>query len=466
VDLPWSALAGSVVWDRSAATCSTYCHGATLAAGGTNTRPVWTQVGTGQTACGTCHGNPPPPPHPAQTACFGCHPDTVAENGTILVAGGKHVDGHLDASTECGACHGVPPSSGAHLAHAAFTDPSVPTYGDLRILEAYAPEGGTAYQFGCGHCHPVDGARHMDGALDVDLAPSAPGAGLRALNAADARYVSETGTCGGVYCHSSGQEAPAFAASPAWTSAVPLGCGGCHGNPPAYPSGGPGAPDANGHIGLTDTGREFGHYAGMAGPSHVQKHGGGAYAAPQGAAPITCQTCHFQTTDTASTGPSGFYWLDTTGTYVLPGGDLARADDPAWRATQCATCHGAAGPAPAGSGRVLPLRHVNGRRDVVFDPRTALPAYAALPPAPDRPTRPYWLTGARLCEPLPSGAILEGSTLSFHLGSASWNAGAKSCSGVACHLGDTPVWGRPYRSGLTAPDASCCGCHGTRCGTR
>ncbi len=464
VDLPWSPLAGAVVWDRTAATCSTYCHGATLDAGGSNTLPVWTLVGTGQAACGTCHGNPPPAPHPAQATCSGCHPGTVAQDGTILVAGGKHVDGHLDASGTCGACHGVPPASGAHRAHAAFADPSVPAYGDLRILEAYSPGGGPAYQFGCGHCHPLDPARHMDGAVEVDLSPAAPGAaGLRALNAADARFVPESGTCGGAYCHSSGQATPAFAATPAWTSLAPLGCDGCHGNPPAYPSGGAGAPDANGHLALTDTGREFGHYAGMAGPSHLQKHGGGAWATVQAAAPITCQTCHFETTDPSSTGPSGFYWLETSGRYALPGGDPARASDPAWRATQCATCHGEAGPAPAGSGRVLPLRHVNGRRDVVFDPRTALPPYAALPPAPDRPTRPYWLTAARLCEPLPAGAILEGSTLSLHLAGATWEPGTKRCSGVACHLGGAPVWGRPYRSEVAAPDASCCGCHANRC---
>jgi hypothetical protein len=203
----------------------------------------------------------------------------------------------------------------------------------------------------------------------------------------------------------------------------------------------------------------------MAGPAHNQKHGGGAWPTQEGAAPITCQTCHFETTDPTSTGPSGFYWLDTSGGYTLAGGDPARTNDPAWRATQCATCHAVAGPAPAGTGRVRPLRHVNGRRDVVFDPRTVLPAYASLPAAPDRPTRPYWVTGARMCEPLPPGAVFEGTTLSLHLAGASWDPATKSCAGVACHLvGVTPVWGRPYRSSVAAPNASCCGCHGGSCG--
>jgi predicted CxxxxCH...CXXCH cytochrome family protein len=388
----------------------------------------------------------------------------VTAAGAIDVAGGRHIDGTLDASGECGACHGLPPPNGAHLAHAAFVDAGQPAYGDLGILESYAPAGGPAYRFGCGHCHPLDPARHMDAALDVELTPAgaAPDA-LRARNAPGASWDPATGTCSGVYCHSSGQQTPAYATTPGWTSGASLGCGGCHGNPPAYRSGGAAAPDANGHLGLTDLGREFGHYLGMGGPSHSHKHGGGAHPTPEGAAPITCQTCHFATTDPAGAGPSGFYWLDTTGSYVLPGGDPARLDDPRWRATQCAACHGGGQPAPAGSGRVLPLRHVNGRRDVVFDPRTALPALATLPAAPDRPTRPYWVTNARFCEGVPPGGIFEGRTLSLHLEGARWDPATKSCSGVACHLGDTPVWGRPYRA-MPAQGTSCCGCHGSRCG--
>ena len=76
--------------------------------------------------------------------------------------------------------------------------------------------------------------------------------------------------------------------------------------------------------------------------------------------------------DPAAAGPSGFYWLDTTGAYQLPGGQLHFA---------CSACHGTAGGPPSGAGKVLPLRHVNGRREVVFDPRTTLPDLAWLPPA-------------------------------------------------------------------------------------
>jgi predicted CxxxxCH...CXXCH cytochrome family protein len=494
VDLAWSVLAGSVVWDRGAATCSTYCHGATLAAGGTNTLPVWTDVGSGQTACGTCHGNPPPAPHPASSACQGCHPETVTAGGAIDLAGGQHIDGDLDGTYSCGACHGAPPTTGAHLAHAAFPDPSIPGYGDLRILEDYAPGGGPAYLFGCGHCHPLDPARHMDAALQVDLSPAAAGAaGLRALNATGAAYAAWT--CSGVYCHSSGQATPAFLATPAWTAAPgTLGCGGCHGNPPQYPSGGPGAPDANSHVNLDywdDFGWEFGHFAGMPGPYHTSRHGGYAdnyFSAGHAASPITCQTCHFETVDPAKVRAGGFFYFDPGGDYDLhPVGWPGREEDSSWQAMQCVTCHaGELG----GGGQALPLRHVNGRREVAFDPRVALPdGYDGGLPAlatPD-PVRPYyvtmgetldlWLTAADCSgAPQPSCGVAAdvalrataGVTppwvLTFTLEHAAWNPGTKTCSSVACHLERqrqveagtaTPLrWGTPY-----SWETACNGCH-------
>ena len=419
VDIAWGALATTLgaapQWDRAQATCaSTYCHGTRISAGGSNTTPTWTVVSPGQTSCGSCHGAPPPSATSGRHGWMRPVPPGHREARRVdRYRGGHHIDGKLDVSGECGACHAVPPANGAHLAHAAFPTPDGPQYGDVRILEGFAPAGGPAYQFGCGHCHPIDPAKHMDFILEIELSPAAAG-GLRAKNASDAAYDAATGRCSGVYCHSSGQDAPAFAATPGWKSGEKLGCGGCHGNPPKYQSSAPGTAGANSHLDFTDQGREFGHYAGLAGPAHAQKHGGGAFGPGHAAAPITCQACHFDTTDPTSTGPSGFYWLDTNGTYLLPGGDPARFQDAFWKSTQCASCHKPGG-APTGNGKVLPLRHVNGRRDVVFDTRTQLPTYAGLPAAPNTPTRPYWVTGAYTCDAIPAGAVIEGTTLSMQL---------------------------------------------------
>ena len=85
-------------WDREAATCATWCHG--------EAEPVWTRVGQGEAACGTCHGVPPDDGVHATDLelgdCAGCHPATVNASGTILVTGpagsetSQHMDGDVD----------------------------------------------------------------------------------------------------------------------------------------------------------------------------------------------------------------------------------------------------------------------------------------------------------------------------------------------------------------------------------
>jgi predicted CxxxxCH...CXXCH cytochrome family protein len=71
-----------------------YCHGATLA-GGTLTAPSWTAPPTTQTYCGSCHGLPPPPPHPQPAlSCADCH-GNIAPSYNFLEPE-KHVDGVVD----------------------------------------------------------------------------------------------------------------------------------------------------------------------------------------------------------------------------------------------------------------------------------------------------------------------------------------------------------------------------------
>lgn len=468
-----SARGASPAWTRGSGTCSgLHCHGATMRSPPPRA-PTWTfaaEPDPGRPGrpgiCATCHGWPPPPPHPPLTGCNGCHPATVPPDGSIDVAGGKHIDGALQVTVGggCAGCHGFPPATGAHLAHFGLTGVADGgSYGDLTTLEdrypAATPVAAPAvYAFGCGHCHPLDPARHLDGILQVELADAAaPPRSLKALASPGAAY---GGGCSGVYCHSSGQQAsaspalPVYVATPAWTSGAKLGCSGCHRNPPDYASGGPGALDANGHLGLRDDDYVWGHFGGMPGPSLYSKHG---KLPDDDAAPITCQTCHSDTVDPGNTGPSGFYYLDTSGGYAFGGGILDDA---------CASCHtGAPGSPASGSGRVLPLRHVNGTRDVAFDPRTTLPSIPWLPAAPNTPSRPYWAAGAGLSS-VPPNSGFDGSTWSLTLGStdgppAAYERTTKTCSNVACHLESPgPVWGAPYLVTVpVGPALGCCDCH-------
>jgi predicted CxxxxCH...CXXCH cytochrome family protein len=61
--LAWGPLASSngavPGYDATQVTCANYSHGQTLGTSGSNTQPTWTVVDGSQAACGTCHGQPP-----------------------------------------------------------------------------------------------------------------------------------------------------------------------------------------------------------------------------------------------------------------------------------------------------------------------------------------------------------------------------------------------------------------------
>jgi predicted CxxxxCH...CXXCH cytochrome family protein len=400
---------------------------------------------------------------------------------------------------ECERCHAFPPDTGAHRAHAS---PAPGTYAADLHLAGDVSAAAAAYDFGCAHCHPpIDPAEHVrrtGGTASapvqrVVLAPPSPpvaGELLKSRNHPDAAYDPVTGTCSGVYCHSTGQATPDFDRNgdgaldrtPPWTrdrALGPLACSSCHDDPPRYPSGGPGAATANSHLDLDDFGWETGHFAGMAGPTHGSKHGGGnpLYGSDlqQAASPITCQACHFETVKEA---PGRFFFLDTTGDYRLDraGADASRLGARAWQQGQCATCH-----EPDREGTVLPARHVNGRRDVVFDRRPALPDGFAtgLPDlAAAGAIRPYYVTDFRPRGTEPGGAVrfrlladselraTTAGTLVFTttLESATYDAETKTCASVGCHVGRSSLeqagvvgplrWGQPF-----VWFSNCNGCH-------
>jgi predicted CxxxxCH...CXXCH cytochrome family protein len=93
----------SVAFDATpryaAGSCSnTACHGGSFPvrghdSGGTLTTPSWTVVDGSQAACGTCHGLPPPRPHPYYSEdCGRCH-ENVSLDGKTFLRPELHVDG-------------------------------------------------------------------------------------------------------------------------------------------------------------------------------------------------------------------------------------------------------------------------------------------------------------------------------------------------------------------------------------
>ena len=221
-------------WDRGQATCANvYCHGATLT-GGTNTAPTWTRVDGTQAACGTCHGAPPPAPHPDRADCHACHSATVRSDGALDLAGGHHIDGVVDVGRSCNACHGT--DAALPAPPTALNGSSDTTYAGVGAHQSHLMAGALRAAVRCQDCHVVPNAvgdpGHLDAApADLTFSALATAGGLLAPS-----YDPVTERCANTYCH--GATLPGGSqTSPRWTEVdgTQAACGTCHGNPPPAP---------------------------------------------------------------------------------------------------------------------------------------------------------------------------------------------------------------------------------------
>ncbi len=270
-ELTFSGIAGGSAWNGS--TCTSYCHGATLAGGSAKT-PLWTKVDGTQTTCSSCHGAPPPAPHPQDTNCQSCH-TTAGPNQTIAIPA-QHLDGTLQvtqvhpagygARTQHGydfdrrgsatcataGCHGTALTGGAgpscqschsgwqtdcKFCHGADASGAPPqgvlgaTAATDRTVGAHAKHvGATAMHsaWDCGVCHTKPANATTPGHIDGTGGVVQGEVKYSTLNPAGTYNTTNT-TCGTLYCHGTGR---ANAASPAWTSTSALGCLSCHGGDP------------------------------------------------------------------------------------------------------------------------------------------------------------------------------------------------------------------------------------------
>ena len=230
-ELTWGAVAtadgATPAWDG--ASCTNYCHGDTLLAGGTNTAPVWTQVDGTQAACGTCHGTPPDGPHPQNSNCALCHGDVIAADGSWVDAT-RHVDGTVDViAMSCDTCHGstvnpAPPTD--TQGRVATSLPSVGAHqSHLKTSSWHGPVG-------CADCHlvptDVSAVGHIDTPLPAELM-------WGALATADAASPAWNGASCTNYCHGQTLLPGGTNKAPSWTKVdgTQAACGTCHGLPPA-----------------------------------------------------------------------------------------------------------------------------------------------------------------------------------------------------------------------------------------
>lgn len=173
---PVSTATAGGVYDGTARTCTTYCHGAAAS-------PVWNAASTALT-CASCHALVPASPHPqvdlsnvaltGATQCKDCHPGTVDASGNIMVASGLHVNGVVDTSfhpaswqTANGSGR-MPHGLAADFHHsdgtAATPDPAYPNgLADCKSCHGANLDGG-ASRVSCTTCHASKGFPDWNGA--------------------------------------------------------------------------------------------------------------------------------------------------------------------------------------------------------------------------------------------------------------------------------------------------------------
>lgn len=418
-------------------------------------------------SCTSCHNNASGSHTAHLTSGFGCidcHGLTAGLQNTLAPGNAAHINGSTDVvpgpartfsysfapsggscssvschnngtatwggTLGCDGCHGAPPATASHLKH----------YGGTVLQAAYGATGiardlGTtaeAYLMNCGNCHPMDGVKHGNGTVEVELYnPSAPSGSLKALNPSTASYTAgdtlyqddrgiaySKGSCSNIYCHSykswttpTGVPSYSTTCTPqvpgdlvistnyktvTWESGS-LGCAGCHANPPqtSYPSNGGGAGDS--HAWLSDP------FA----PGSVEfLHKNNMYWETGSSEPIACLYCHNDTVQ-----QKGTY----TRTYT-PAATYADMSD-----------------VPIGNF----AKHVNGVNDVAFEKQVAVPTIDYV-----------------------YGSTWSGQKLS----NATYDTATKTCSNVACHLLRTNVqWGTPYKGGVVNDCERCHTDYGGTC---
>jgi predicted CxxxxCH...CXXCH cytochrome family protein len=226
VAIAWGPLAtsGGLTPSWNGSTCSsTYCHGS-FKGGNAAYAPDWTRPSGAE--CGTCHGLPPPAPHPQNAACAGCHPSPIL--------GATHVNGTIDlVGFTCTSCHGDGARLATPLNPRLPAAPPLGTRGETLATERavgahqrHLVEGPITRGVACSECHQVPTSlSHPTGTVELVW-------GRVATTAGDApRWDGTALTCANTWCHGAFRNGNTSYA-PIWTEPAATVCGTCHGVPP------------------------------------------------------------------------------------------------------------------------------------------------------------------------------------------------------------------------------------------
>jgi len=218
-EVMFGAVAGAnATWTGT--TCTAGCHGS-AAFGGTSPTPIWTQVDGTQGTCGSCHGAPPPAPHPADTNCASCHP-TMEEGSLTFRDPASHINGVVDVSSGvaggCTSCHGSPTSSAPPKDLAGNTANTAPGVG---AHVAHLMPSNWHRAIACSSCHAVPTSVEAPGHLDGNNIAEVV---FDTLNPAGV-YTRANATCSNQYCHGTGR---GNTGTKSWITPGALACGACH----------------------------------------------------------------------------------------------------------------------------------------------------------------------------------------------------------------------------------------------
>jgi predicted CxxxxCH...CXXCH cytochrome family protein len=218
-ELTFGPVAGVAAWDGTS--CTTACHGSAVF-GGTSPRPAWTRVDGTQSTCGSCHGTPPPAPHPADPNCASCHP-TMEEGSLAFRDPASHINGVVDvvgseATGGCTTCHGSAASSAPPR---DLSGDTARTASGVGAHQVHLAPSTWHHEIACASCHVVpltaDAPGHRDGDNVAELT-------FDTLNPAGV-YTAATTTCSSLYCHGNGR---GNTGTISWLAQGTLPCTGCH----------------------------------------------------------------------------------------------------------------------------------------------------------------------------------------------------------------------------------------------
>ena len=217
--------------------------------------------------CASCHGLPPPLPHPQTDNCVACHSDVVGADNRSIIDRSRHVDGVVDVTlgaTTCTTCHGdVNPA------------PPVDTEGQRGKTTAAGVGAHQTHVRGtarsravpCGECHIVPNAVLDPGHLDSSATRRRSRLSGVALRARRHPSLREQGTAANrlelltAPLFPNGDPSGGSNTAPTWTrvDGTEAACGSCHGIPPPPPHPNPGNPCHYCHQNMAEDDLTFTH---------------------------------------------------------------------------------------------------------------------------------------------------------------------------------------------------------------